>query len=87
VFQRPSLQQGLQSIFLLNRSTEILELRVFAVELYGVGEAVGVVKRVGEVDFGVLVFLYSLYDSGQFHHDLLHALQQLVIALVAGSVG
>ena len=57
-------------------------MRVLFVEVDGVRKAIRVVQRIRQVFFGVLVFLYRLYDSSQFKHDLLHPLQQFVVVLV-----
>lgn len=60
---------------------------VFFVELDGVGEAIGIVKGVGEVDIGVLMLFDGFDDAGEFIHDELHPLHEFVVVLVVLSVG
>jgi len=86
VVEHGALEECLETVFFFDGPAEVLELGVFAVELDSVGEAVWVVERVAEVDLGVLVLLYGLNHPRQLQHYLLHPLQQLVIALVAGLV-
>ena len=81
--QHTCLKQCLKSVLLFYRSAEILQLRVFAIELDCVWKTIGIIERIAVIDLRVLVLLYSFDDSGQFHHDLLHPLQQLIIVLVA----
>jgi hypothetical protein len=41
-------------------------MRVFLIKVDSIGKAVGVIERVGRMDFGVLVLFDCLDDSGQF---------------------
>ena len=61
-------------------------MRMLFVKLDCIRERIGIIKRVREIFFSILVLFDSLDDAGQLHHYLLHSLQKFIVILV-GLVG
>lgn len=67
---------------LLDLFTQVLQMRVFLVQLDSIGETVRIIQGVSHVHISILVLLDRLHHSGQLHPNLLHTQEQLVIVLV-----
>lgn len=52
------------------------------VQLDGIAEAIGIVKRITDVLFCLLLLFYILHYSCQFEHYLLHSLKKLIVVLI-----
>lgn len=61
-------------------------MRILFVELDGIWKAVGVIKRISCMYFGVLVFFHGFDNSRQLEHNLFHSLKELIIVLVVWSI-
>ena len=61
-------------------------MRMLFVKLDCIRERIGIIKRVREIFFSILVLFDGLDDAGQLHHYLLHSLQKFIVILV-GLVG